>query len=150
MHGENCYNSIDSALIMLQPRTVTSIKLYTRLFSDQFVIRKIDTGKALNLSIHLTELCSIAWWTTCVQEGALLLFAPSIIQHTLSYGSNVVLLSIHKKGIHALTYTRYAILDFNPSLDHLWWYRAIESTHVWTVAIRNYGLESTPDSGTIV
>ena len=26
----------------------------------------------------------------------------------------------------------------------------MENTHLWTVAIRNYGLESTPNSGTIV
>ena len=79
-NARNCYSSIDSALVLLQPRTVTSTKIYTRLLSGQFVIGQIDTGKALNLSIHLTALCSIAWWTTCIQEGALLLFSPSNIQ----------------------------------------------------------------------
>ena len=85
MHWENCYNSIDSALVTLQPSTVTFIKIYTPLFSGRFVIGQIDTGKALNQLTYFTALCSIAWWTTCIQEGALLLFSPSNTQHTLSY-----------------------------------------------------------------
>ena len=46
MHRENCFNSIDSTFVMLQPRTVTFIRIYKCLFSGQFVI---DTGKALKL-----------------------------------------------------------------------------------------------------
>ena len=119
MHGENHYNSIDSALVTLQPRTVTSIKIYTRLYSGQFVIGQIDRGKALNLSIHLTALSSIALHgeSHAYRKVPCRSSRHRIYNTHCHTGSNVVQLSIQKK--HSRTNTKYAIPDFNPSLDHL-------------------------------
>ena len=119
MHGEKRYNSIDSALVTPQPRTVTAMKIYPCLFSGRFVIGQIDTGKALNLSIHLTAFSSIALHS----EPHAYRKVPCCSSHLQIYnthchtGSNVVQLSIQKKN--SCTNTKYAIPDFNPSLDHL-------------------------------
>ena len=64
---------------------------------------------------------------------------------TFNYATHIVQLAIHQKHIVALAQYLISI-----SLDHLLWYRTMENTHLWTVAIRSYSLESTPNSGTIV
>ena len=139
MHGENRYNSINIDLVTLQPGTVTSIKIYTHLFSGWFAIGQIDTRKSfesINTPYCIVFYCMVNHVHTERCPVALRTFKYTV--HNVI--QEVRLCNFYTQETHSHTNTKYAIPDFNPSLDHLWWYRATESTHLWTLAIRNYCL----------